>query len=233
MLDDAMSPAPEMNERHILSSFDQALDQLRQNLFHMASVAMQNLNDAVRGLIERDPDLCNQVIAEDEEVDSLEKKIDAEGIAILTRFTPLAHDLRRIVSTMKASSNLERVSDQAVGIARRARRLLQSLEMPETRMLEPIHAMAMGLLQDAVRSFGEENVDLATTLKARDKELDHTQKEFIARLTTRMEEEMPRIKDYMDLIFIARFLERAGDHAVNIGEDAVYAGVARDIRHVK
>ena len=58
-------------------------------------------------------------------------------------------------------------------------------------------------------------------------------REFIARLTTRMEEEMPRIKDYMDLIFIARFLERAGDHAVNIGEDAVYAGAARDIRHVK
>jgi phosphate transport system protein len=100
-------------------------------------------------------------------------------------------------------------------------------------MLEPLHAMAMGLLQDAVRSFSEENVELATTLKPRDKELDHTQKEFIARLTTRMEEEMPRIKDYMDLIFIARFLERAGDHAVNIGEDAVYAGAARDIRHVK
>jgi phosphate transport system protein len=233
MLDDGMPADSEMNERHILSSFDNALDQLRHNLFHMASLAAQNLNDSVRGLIERDPDLCNQVIAEDEEVDALEKRIDAEGIAILTRFTPLAHDLRRVVSTMKASSNLERISDQAVGIARRARRILQSLEMPETRMLEPIHAMAMSLLQDAVRAFSEENVELATTLKPRDKELDHTQKEFIARLTSRMEEDMPRIKDYMDLIFMARFLERAGDHAVNIGEDAVFAGVAKDIRHVK
>ncbi len=228
-----MSDTPGMNERHILSNFDHALDQLRQNLFHMASVTTQNLNDAVRGLIERDPDLCNQVIAEDEEVDALEKKIDAEGIAILTRFTPLAHDLRRVVSTMKTSSNLERISDQAVGIARRARRILQSLEMPETRMLEPIHAMATSLLQDAVRAFGEENIELATTLKPRDKELDHMQKELIARLTSRMEEEMPRIKDYMDLIFIARFLERAGDHAVNIGEDAVYSSAGRDIRHVK
>jgi phosphate transport system protein len=62
----SMPSDPEMNERHILSSFDQALDQLRQNLFRMASVATQNLNDAVRGLIERDPDLCNQVIAEDD-----------------------------------------------------------------------------------------------------------------------------------------------------------------------
>nr|WP_075087009.1 PhoU domain-containing protein [Verrucomicrobium spinosum] len=63
-----------MNDRHILSSFDQALDQLRQDLFHMASVTTQNLNDAVRGLIERDTDLCNQVIAEDEQVDQYEKK---------------------------------------------------------------------------------------------------------------------------------------------------------------
>src|SRR5262245_25830000 len=177
-----------MNERHILSSFDNALDRLRQNLFLMASLATQNLNDSVRGLIERDPDLCNQVIAEDEQVNELEKRIDAEGIVILTRFTPLAADLRRVVSTMKASSNLERVSDQAVGIARRARRIVQSLEMPETRMLEPIHAMAMTLLQDSIRSFSEENIELATTLKPRDKELDHMQKEFIARLTSRMEE---------------------------------------------
>lgn len=222
-----------MNERHILSSFDEALNRLRQDLFHMASVATQNLNDAMRGLSERDQDLCNQVIAEDEQVDDYEKKIDAEGVVILTRFTPLAQDLRRVVSTMRASSNLERVSDQAVGIARRAKRLLQSVEIPETRMLEPIHAMAAGLLQDAIRAFSEENVELAMSLKPRDKELDAMQREFIARLTSRMEEDTAGIKDYMDLIFIARFLERSGDHAVNIGEDAVYAGAARDIRHVK
>lgn len=220
-----------MNDRHILSSFDQALDQLRQDLFHMASVTTQNLNDAVRGLIERDTDLCNQVIAEDEQVDQYEKKIDATGIAILTRFTPLAQDLRRVVSTMKASSNLERISDQAVNIARRAKRILQSLDLPETRMVEPIHAQAMSLLKDAVQAFSVEDVALATSLKARDKELDHQQNEFIIRLTKRMEEDTSRLKDYIDLVFIARFLERAGDHCVNIGEDAVYAGVAKDIRH--
>lgn len=221
-----------MNEsRHILSSFDNALNQLRQDLFHMASVTTQNLNDAARGLLERDVDLCNQVIAEDEQVDVYEKKIDADGIAILTRFTPLAQDLRRVVSAMKASSNLERISDQAVNIARRAKRILQSVELPETRMIEPIHAQATSLLQDAVSAFQDENIELATSLKARDKELDGQQNEFIVRLTRRMEEDTGRLKDYIDLVFIARFLERAGDHAVNIGEDAVYAGSAKDIRH--
>lgn len=223
-----------MNEsRHILSNFDSALSQLRQNLFHMASLTSQNLTDAVKGLLQRDMDLCNQVIADDEQVDQLEKTIDAEGIAILTRFTPLAQDLRRVVSAMKASSNLERISDQAVNIARRARRILQSVELPETRMVEPIHTQAVSLLLDAVRSFTDEDMELATSLKSRDKELDHQQNEFIVRLTRRMEENTGRLKDYIDLVFIARFLERAGDHAVNIGEDAVYAGAARDIRHIK
>lgn len=223
-----------MNEnRHILSNFDAALNQLRQNLFHMASVTAQNLSDSIKGLLQRDIDLCNQVIADDEEVDQYEKKIDAEGIAILTRFTPLAQDLRRVVSTMKASSNLERISDQAVNIARRAKRILQSVELPETRMVEPIHGQAILLLQDATRAFTDEDVELATSLKPRDKELDHQQNELIVRLTRRMEEDTSRLKDYIDLVFIARFLERAGDHAVNIGEDAVYASAARDIRHMK
>jgi len=223
-----------MNEsRHILTSFDISLNQLRQDLFRMASVATQNLNYAMRGLLERDVDLCNQVIAEDEAVDQLEKSIDADGINILTRYTPLAQDLRRVVSTMKASSNLERISDQAVNIARRGKRILQSLELPESRMIEPIHAQAMNLLQDAICAFRDENVELATSLKPRDKVLDQQQNEFIIRLTKRMEEDTSRLKDYIDLVFIARFLERAGDHAVNIGEDAVYAGNAKDIRHIR
>ncbi|TLD70057.1 phosphate signaling complex protein PhoU [Phragmitibacter flavus] len=223
-----------MNEpRHILSNFDNALTQLRQNLFKMASLSTQNLNDAVKGLLQRDLDLCNQVIADDEQVDQLEKTIDAEGIAILTRFTPMAQDLRRVVSAMKASSNLERISDQAVNIARRGRKLINSSELPETRMLEPIYSQAYNLLQDAVRSFTEEDMPLATSLKARDRELDQQQNEFIARVTRRMEEDTGHLKDYIDLVFVARFLERAGDHAVNIGEDAVYAGAARDIRHTQ
>jgi phosphate transport system protein len=223
-----------MNEsRHILTNFDTALNQLRHDLFRMASLTTQNLNYAMRGLVERDEDLCNQVIADDDEVDQLEKSIDADGINILTRYTPLAHDLRRVVSTMKASSNLERISDQAVNIARRSKRILQSLDMPETRMLQPIHGQAMNLLHDAICAFRDENVELATSLKPRDKVLDQQQNEFIIRLTKRMEEDTTRLKDYIDLIFIARFLERAGDHAVNIGEDAVYAGAAKDIRHTR
>ncbi len=221
-----------MNEpRHILSSFDKALNQLHDDLLRMASLTMRNLSASIRGLEDRNADLCNQVIAEDNEVDQLEKSIDADGIAILTKFNPVAHDLRRVLASMKSSSNLERVSDQSVNIARRAKRLMQSNELSETRLVEPIYAHALSLLQDAVRAFREEDTTLAMSLKPRDKDLDRLQNELIAKLTSRMEEDRTRVKDYVDLIFIIRFLERAGDHAVNIGEDAVYASIARDIRH--
>lgn len=221
------------DKSHILSSFDKALESLNQNIHRMAAITQESLADSSRALSRRDETLCNRIIADDETVDALEKEIDREGVIILTRFQPLAHDFRRVFATIKVATDLERISDQAVNIARRCKKLLQSPEMPETRMLEPIHAQAASLLQDSLRAFKEENIDLAMSLKARDRDLDRSHKDLIERLTRRMEEDSSRLQDYLDLVFIARFLERAGDHAVNIGEDAVYAGAARDIRHEK
>ena len=219
--------------RHILTRFDQALNDLRASLLRMASLSEQNFNMAARALATRDENLCNRVIAEDEEVDTLEKTIDAEGIAIITRFQPVAHDFRRVFSTMKAATDLERVADQAVSIARRTKRLNQGLELPETRMLEPMFASASSLLHDSIRALAEEDQELGSSLKPRDKMLDKMQHEFIERITRRMEEDAANAQGYLDLVLIARVIERVGDHAVNIGEDSVYAGSARDIRHEK
>lgn len=217
--------------RHILSRFDQALTELRSSLLRMASLAEQNFNMAAQALSTRDENLCNRVIAEDEEVDELEKTIDAEGISIITRFQPVAHDFRRVFSTMKAATDLERVADQAVSIARRAKRLNQRLELPETRMLEPMFTSAASLLRDSIQALAEEDQALGGSLKPRDKELDKMQHEFIDRVTRRMEEDAVNAQCYLDLVLIARVIERVGDHAVNIGEESVYAGSARDIRH--
>ncbi len=217
--------------KHILSHFDRALTQLRADLFRMASLTELSFNNAARALATRDENLCNRVIAEDEEVDQLEKKLDADGIAILTRYAPLAHDFRRVFSTMKAATDLERICDQAVSIARRAKRLLQTVELSETRMLEPVFGMASALLGDCIRAFTEEDTNLAVGLKARDKQLDKVQHEFIERITRRMEEDPANAQSYLDLVLIARWIERVGDHAVNIGEDCVYSFSAKDVRH--
>lgn len=217
--------------KHILSLFDRALSQLRADLFQMASLTELSLSNAARALATRDENLANRVIAEDEGVDDLEKKIDADGINILTRFAPLAHDFRRVFSTMKAATDLERITDQAVSISRRTKRLLHSTTLPETGMLEPIFSVASSLLADGIRSFTEENTELALGLKARDRELDKMQHDFIDRITRRMEEDAANAQSYLDLVLIARYIERVGDHAVNIGEDSVYSSSAQDVRH--
>src|SRR5438093_943921 len=105
--------------KHILGTFDEALGSLRNNVLMMAGLAERSLERAMKGLTERDDDICANAIADDEEIDQLEIQIDKDGVDILLRFQPVASDLRRVVSAMKLSSNLERIADQATNIARR------------------------------------------------------------------------------------------------------------------
>ncbi len=221
-----------MAEGHILTDFQSALKQAKNSVLTMASIAGENLNNSVKGLMERNEDLCNDAIAEDEEVNAFERSIDKEGMEILLRFNPLATDLRTVIAAMKVSTNLERISDQAENIARRSRKILQKPEVPEVRLVDPVYALAAELLQDSVRSFSESDVDLAIGLHDRDKELDRLHKKAIKKLTKAMEKDSDNLRTYLNLIFIVRCLERVGDHAVNIGEDAIYMASASDIRHI-
>src|SRR6266481_6154128 len=123
--------------RHILGTFDEALSALRNNVLMMAGLTERSLERAMKGLTNRDDNLCANAIADDEEIDQLEKQIDKEGVDILLRFQPVASDLRRVVSAMKLSSNLERMADQATTIARRARKLNQHPPLPEVELIKP------------------------------------------------------------------------------------------------
>lgn len=216
---------------HILGNFQRALDQLRSDLLHMSGLVLDGLEHARRGLLERDSSLCTRVVADDEDIDSLEMKIDREGLNIIMLYQPVASDLRQVVSTMKVSSNLERVADQAVGIAKRARKMNRNPELPETRLVEPLFEKAAKLLRNSLEAYRDGRIEEALEVKEEDDELDRAHKVVAKQLTRRMEEDSSRIKDYLDLQFIVRFLERIGDHAKNISEDTVFAESAVDIRH--
>ena len=221
----------EEQHTHILSNFDKAIAQTRDDISQMASLTKENLELAVRGMIERDSDLCNRVIANDDTIDHLEMKIDKEGMQSIVLYQPVASDLRNLVSIMKLSSNLERVADLAVGIAKRGRKMNKNAELPQVKLIDPVVEQAISLFSDSLDAFFAGQVDSSLEIVERDDALDKTHKEVTKALTKQMEEEPERIKDYLDLIFTVRFLERVGDHAKNIAEESVFLQSAQDIRH--
>jgi phosphate transport system protein len=220
-----------MNTPHIFRDFDKVIEALKADVLLMASLARQNLERAMRSLLERDIDLARTVIADDADVDDLERKIDQSGMEILVRFHPVASDLRLVITSMKMAHNLERISDHAVNIAKRSKKICKANPLEEASLTEPLYSLADKLLRDALMAYTDANTELGEGLKARDKELDRLHKQMIASLSGRLEDSNGRSENLLHLIFVARSIERIGDLAVNIGEDAVYLGEARDIRH--
>jgi phosphate transport system protein len=218
--------------RHILGSYDAALSTLQNDVLMMASLCERNLRNSLGCLLNRDEDLCNVTIADDEEIDQLEKQVDKNGIDLLRRFQPVATDLRHVVAAMKLSGNLERIADQAVNIARKARKLNRTPLLPEVHFLDPMYREVTSMLSDVLRAYTENDIDMAIGIPARDKTLDAMNHDITEKLTAQMTKFPDRITDYLELIFIARHLERAGDHAKNIAEDVVFAIAAEDIRHM-
>ena len=198
----------------------------------MSSLTQTNLGNAIKGLLERDDDWCNNSIADDEEIDLLEMQIDREGIEVMSRFQPVASDLREVVSSMKIGANIERIADQGVNIARRARKLNEYPELPELQWLDELISISLSMFGDAVRAFAERNAELAKEMKSRDKKLDQLNRELTDSLINRMQDDSANLPSYLNLIFVSRCLERIGDHSANMAEDVVFAVHAEDIRHL-
>ena len=217
--------------KHTLGTFEHALENLRHNVMTMASQTQRSLERALKGLMDRNDELCALAIADDEGIDELEKQIDKDGIDLLLRFQPVASDLRRVVSAMKLSSNLERIADQATNIARAARKLNKHPTLPEVLLIEPMREHAMAMFRDSVDAYVREDDKAARAIVPRDDVLDEMNRQIGRKLTEQMAKDPDQLRGYLNLMFIARHLERVGDHATNIAEDAVYAAAAEDIRH--
>lgn len=216
---------------HIIREFDQSFQKLAETITIMADQTRLNLERAVHGLLNRDMNHCRAVIADDDDVDEAERRVDAAGMDILVRFHPVASDLRKVISSMKVAANLERISDHAVNIAKRGKKMLSKPEVGETKMIESVYTLADELLRDAFTAYTDCNAVLGASLKERDKELDQTHKKVSRKLSQLIEEGGDKSEAYLHLIFVTRSLERVGDLAVNIGEDAVFLDRAEDIRY--
>jgi phosphate transport system protein len=165
--------------KHISSSFDAALYGLKNDVLMMSSLTDRIFQTAFEALLKRDSELCDHVLAEDEEIDILEKQIDQDGVNLLLRFHPVASDMREVVSAMKISANLERIADQSVSIARRAKRLNNRPALRELALLEAPYRLAVTIFRDSMRAFADADADyeLGRTLKLEDRKLKSSSNE--------------------------------------------------------
>ena len=216
-------------ERHL----DQELADLKQALLRMAGLAEQGVAQALKALVQRDNALGAKVDADDNELDQLQIEIDDRCIKLLALRQPTASDLRFVTMSMKISTDLERIGDEAVNIAHRAEELSRE---PLLKPLVDIPRMAeivRGMIRDALDAFVYEKPDLARQIIVRDEGVDNLNRQLHRELTSFMIEDPHTITRCLNLMSVAHNLERIGDHATNIAEEIVYLYEGRDIRHQK
>jgi phosphate transport system protein len=217
--------------RHLLPGFDTALDTFRADVLMMGNLVRRNVSNAKQGFRARDDYYCAAVIADDDEIDILEKQVDRIGTDILVRFQPMAFDLRRVLATIKVGTHLERLSNQMVNIARRVRKMNEEPPLEDAIWLDAIFDPAEIAFGQALEAFASANSPLAEQVRARTEPLAQHARDLDGRYTDIVEESTPFVRGYVNLIAIAQCLERAAYIIENIAEEAIYIAEAKDVRH--
>ena len=215
----------------MLPGFDAALDGLSANILLMGALVRRNFSNAKSGFLRRDDDDCAAVIADDEEVDLLEKTVDKEGTAILLRFQPMTFDLRRVLATIKLGTHLERLSDQTVVIARRARKLLEEPPLMEASKLEPVFNALEKALAEALDAFAKFDSARSAKVRGEMEPLAETARALEDEFTSLVEEQMMSSRRIIHLIGISQSTERIAYAIENVAEEAIYVAEAKDVRH--
>ncbi len=210
--------------------FDADLDDLRARLLRMGSLCEEMIHYAVKVVVERDEARLAAVEQWERQVNGMHIEIDDVCLKLIALHQPAAGDLRLIAAALKINSDLERVADQAVNIAETGVFLCKepSIKLGDIpRMVE----VAVGMLKDSLDSFARGDVDLARDVIRRDDEEDRLKSQTFNELVHLMQRDASMIQRGMDVILIARNLERIADHATNIAEDVIFMVLGKDIRH--
>ncbi len=197
----------------------------------MASLVDRNLNLAMRALVERDDSLADLAESEDGQIDQMEITIDEMVVTFMATHGPIAQDCRFMLVTSKISNNLERIADQAVSIARRARELNTQPLLKPLIDIPRMAQMAQEMLRDALNALVEKRPETTLEIKQRDKAVDEINRQIARELTSYMLENPATITRALNLMLVARCIERIADHAKNIAEEVHFLYRAQDIRH--
>ena len=207
-----------MNE-HIVKSYEDELNTLTADCARMGGIAEAQVHDALEAVVKRDQALAEAVVSRDERLDVLERDIERKAIRLIALRQPLANDLRKTVAAMKIAGNLERCGDLAKNIAKRALILNAGEPIgPLTRSIERMGRLVAGRMKDVLDAYTGSDLDRAMAVWSRDDEVDEHYNSLFRELLTYMMGDPRTITACAHLLFVAKNLERIGDHATNIAE---------------
>jgi phosphate transport system protein len=216
---------------HTSREFERELRTLRDRLLAMGGRAEQQIARAVESLRARDENIAQQVIDDDQTIDEDERGIDELAFLILARRQPVASDLRFVMLALKVVTDLERIGDLAVNIAKRVKDLVRLPASPMQERLELLAERVLGALQLALDAFVHADAERAEQVMEGDRDIDALNMHVITDLLANETEDMRHLARGLALSSVSRYLERIGDHATNIAEMVIYFVRGRDIRH--
>ncbi|MBP6404345.1 MAG: phosphate signaling complex protein PhoU [Proteobacteria bacterium] len=222
-----------MTDKHLSSQFDSELTGVSARVMEMGGLVESQIRTAVYSLAQFSAEAAAQVTDMEGRVNAMEVEIDKELSSIIARRQPTARDLRLLIAISKTTANLERAGDEADKIARMVKSIIESgsaRNMPASE-LRIAADLASGLLRKALDAFARLDVNMAVSILKEDDAIDKEFDGFVRKLITYMMEDPRAISPSLDLLFLAKAIERIGDHAKNIAEFIIYVVKGADVRH--
>jgi len=222
------------SHEHISRQFDAELEAIRANVLQMGGLVESQIKSAIESLLSGDVALMTRVIEDDHRVNAMEVKIDEACSHVIARRQPTAGDLRLIMTVVKTITDLERIGDEAEKIARMAKLLSQKHGLALPRYHEISHAaeIAVEMLRNSLDAFARLDVAMAAQVVRQDDQVDEEFRAIMRYLITFMMEDPRTISTSLEILFVAKAIERIGDHAKNMSEYVIYMVKGRDVRHV-
>jgi phosphate transport system protein len=222
-----------MASEHTYKEYDNELESVRAKVLEMGGIVEEQLVNAIEALVKSDPQMAQSVMDSDQRVNELEIEVDEDCSRIIARRQPAAGDLRMIMMILKTITDLERIGDEATKIARTALRIIEDNRMTKLRFSEvkTMVEVVRQMLRTSLDSFARMDVSKTVEIAKKDELVDEQYRSTIRQLVTFMLEDPRTISMSLEVMFVAKAIERIGDHAKNISEYIVYTVKGKDIRH--
>src|SRR5256712_7047640 len=213
-----------------MKKFEQELEHLKRRVMEMGAITEEMVVSASAAVVDRDRGAIERVLVNEAKLDRFQLEIDSEAVRLITIYTPIAKDLRFLLMVARINAELERIGDQAVNNCEYVQTLSTSPPGPLSDITQ-MSELTRGMVHDALEAFNQEDTEKARTVLKNDDDVDRLYNETFSDLLADTSDDADRLSRSMNLILVARSLERIADHATNICEAGIYMVNSEDIRH--